>query len=219
MPLALFDLDNTLLAGDSDYAWGEFLVREKKVDADHYARMNTQFYEDYQLGKLDIFEYLRFALAPLAALEPQELLELHDKFMAEVVSQMWLPAAEALVENHRRAGDRLVVISATNRFIVEPICQRFGIGEVIATELEQKDGRYTGNVAGVPSYQQGKVTRLQGWLEANGETLEGSSFYSDSINDLPLLAEVDKAVAVNPDDLLSAEASKRGWPILDLRGA
>ena len=219
MPLALFDLDNTLLAGDSDYAWGEFLVQQKKVDPDHYARMNEQFYEDYQQGKLDIFEYLRFALAPLAALEPQELLELQRKFMDEVVSKMWLPAAEALVEQHRVAGDQLMVISATNRFIVEPICQRFGISEIIATEPEQKDGRYTGGVAGVPSYQQGKVTRLQQWLEEKGETLEGSYFYSDSINDLPLLKVVDHAVAVNPDALLLAEAKQRAWPVLDLRSA
>ncbi|MEZ0121573.1 MAG: HAD family hydrolase [Candidatus Reddybacter sp.] len=217
MPLALFDLDNTLLAGDSDYAWGEFLVDEKKVDPDHYARMNEQFYEDYQLGKLDIFEYLRFALAPLAALEPQELVELHRKFMNEVISKMWLPAAEALVEQHRAAGDRLMVISATNRFIVEPICHRFGIKEIIATEPEQIDGRFTGQVAGVPSYQQGKVTRLQNWLAENDETLAGSSFYSDSINDLPLLEVVAKPVAVNPDKLLLAEASQRDWPVLDLR--
>ncbi|MBQ0719702.1 MAG: HAD family hydrolase [Gammaproteobacteria bacterium] len=219
MPLALFDLDNTLLAGDSDYAWGEFLVHENKVDPDHYARMNEQFYEDYQLGKLDIFEYLRFALAPLAALEPLELVALHRKFMDEVVSKMWLPAAEVLVEKHRAAGDRLMVISATNRFIVEPICHRFGISEIIATEPEQIDGRYTGRVVGVPSYQQGKVTRLQQWLEASGETLAGSSFYSDSINDLPLLKVVARAVAVNPDELLLAEANKRAWPVLDLRSA
>lgn len=219
MPLALFDLDNTLLAGDSDYAWGEFLVHENKVDPDHYARMNEQFYEDYQQGKLDIFEYLRFALAPLAALESQELVELHQKFMNEVVSKMWLPAAEALVEKHRAAGDQLMVISATNRFIVEPICHRFGISEIIATEPEQQDGRYTGRVAGVPSYQQGKVTRLQQWLDERGETLEGSYFYSDSINDLPLLKVVDQAIVVNPDALLLAEATQRGWPVLDLRSA
>ncbi len=217
MPLALFDLDNTLLAGDSDYAWGEFLVHENKVDPDHYARMNEQFYEDYQQGKLDIYEYLRFALAPLAALEPQELVDLHHKFMNQVVSKMWLPAAEALVEKHRVAGDQLMVISATNRFIVEPICHRFGISEIIATEPEQLEGRYTGRVTGVPSYQQGKVTRLQRWLEEKGESLEGSHFYSDSINDLPLLQVVDQAVAVNPDELLLAEAVQRGWPVLDLR--
>ncbi len=219
MPLALFDLDNTLLAGDSDYAWGEFLVHENKVDPDHYAQMNTRFYEDYQQGKLDIHQYLRFALAPLAALEPQELVELHRKFMDEVISKMWLPAAEALVEKHRAAGDQLMIITATNRFIVEPICHRFGISEVIATEPEQIEGRYTGQVAGVPSYQQGKVTRLQSWLEEKGETLVGSCFYSDSINDLPLLKAVEKPVAVNPDKLLLAEARQRDWPVLDLRGA
>jgi len=217
MALALFDLDNTLLAGDSDYAWGEFLVNEKKVDPDHYARMNEQFYEDYQLGRLDILEYLRFALAPLAALEPEELVALHRQFMDQVVSKMWLPAAEALVEQHRAAGDHLMVISATNRFIVEPICKRFGISDVIATEPEQIAGRYTGRVAGVPSYQQGKVTRLQDWLAENDQTLAGSSFYSDSINDLPLLEVVEKPVAVNPDKLLLAEAKQRNWPVLDLR--
>ena len=218
MALALFDLDNTLLAGDSDYAWGEFLVHEKKVDPDHYARMNEQFYEDYQRGKLDIFAYLRFALAPLAALEPHELVALHGKFMTEVVSKMWLPAAQALVDKHRKAGDRLMIITATNRFVVEPICHRFGISDVIATEPEQIAGRYTGQVAGVPSYQQGKVTRLQSWLEENAETLAGSSFYSDSINDMPLLEAVEKPVVVNPDKLLLAEANQRNWPVLDLRG-
>lgn len=219
MPLALFDLDNTLIAGDSDYAWGEFLVTEKKVDPDHYARMNEQFYEDYKLGKLDIFEYLRFALAPLAALDPLELVVLHRKFMDEIVSQMWLPAAQVLVDEHREAGDQLVIISATNRFIIEPICHRFGITDIIATEPEQLNGRYTGNVAGVPSFKQGKVTRLQNWLESSGATLEGSCFYSDSINDLPLLQIVDKAVVVNPDELLLSEAKQRGWPVLDLRSA
>ncbi len=219
MPLALFDLDNTLLAGDSDYAWGEFLVHENKVDPDHYARMNEQFYADYQQGKLDIYEYLRFALAPLATLEPHELVDLHHKFMSQVVSKMWLPAAETLVEKHRAAGDQLMVISATNRFIVEPICHRFGISQIIATEPEQLDGRYTGRVTGVPSYQQGKVTRLQQWLDEKGGSLEGSYFYSDSINDLPLLQVVDQAVAVNPDELLLAEAVQRGWPVLDLRSA
>ena len=219
MPLALFDLDNTLLAGDSDYAWGEFLVHEKRVDPDHYARMNEQFYDDYQQGQLDISEYLRFALAPLAALEPADLEALHQKFMSEVVSKMWLPAAQALVEKHRAAGDQLMIITATNRFIVEPICQRFGISAIIATEPERKEGRYTGNVVGVPSYQQGKVTRLQYWLDEHNETLAGSSFYSDSINDLPLLSAVEKPVVVNPDPLLLAEAKQRGWPVLDLRSA
>ena len=217
MALAIFDLDNTLIAGDSDYAWGEFLVKQGKVDAQHYAQKNRQFYEEYQAGTLDIFDYLRFALKPLAEIAPDELQVLQKQFVVEVLKTMWLPAAEALIARHRAEGDQLMVISATNRFVVEPICQHLGINCVIATEPEQVAGRYTGNVAGVPSYQEGKVIRLQAWLKNNNANLQGSTFYSDSINDLPLLALVDTAVAVNPDEKLLAEAERRGWQVLNLR--
>ena len=217
MALAIFDLDNTLIAGDSDHGWGEFLVANDKVDANHYQRMNDQFYVDYEAGCLDILAYLEFSLAPLAATSMEELAVLHLKFMQQIISPLRLPKAEALIEQHRQAGDRLLVITSTNRFIVEPICQALGIDELLATDPEIIDGRYTGKIVGTPTYQEGKVERLKLWLSENNETLEGSYFYSDSINDLPLLLEVDKPVAVDPDDSLSAEAASRGWDIISLR--
>ena len=217
MALAIFDLDNTLIAGDSDHGWGEFLVANDKVDANHYQRMNDQFYVDYEAGCLDILAYLEFSLAPLAATSMEELAVLHLKFMQQIISPLRLPKAEALIEQHRQAGDRLLVITSTNRFIVEPICQALGIDELLATDPEIIDGRYTGKIVGTPTYQEGKVERLKLWLSENNETLEGSYFYSDSINDLPLLLEVDKPVAVDPDDALSAEATSRGWDIISLR--
>ena len=217
MALAIFDLDNTLIAGDSDHGWGEFLVANDKVDANHYQRMNDQFYVDYEAGCLDILAYLEFSLAPLAAISMEELAALHLKFMQQIISPLRLPKAEALIEQHRQAGDRLLVITSTNRFIVEPICQALGIDELLATDPEIIDGRYTGKIVGTPTYQEGKVERLKLWLSENNETLAGSYFYSDSINDLPLLLEVDKPVAVDPDDALSAEATSRGWDIISLR--
>jgi HAD superfamily hydrolase (TIGR01490 family) len=218
MPLALFDLDNTLIAGDSDHAWGEFLVRMGRVDAAEHQRRNDAFFQDYQAGRLDINAYLRFALAPLATMTTGELAHLHRQFMSEVISAWWLPRAAAVITRHRSAGDRLVVITSTNRFVVEPICAHLGITDLIATELEQIDGRYTGNILGEPSYRDGKVIRLQQWLENRDQSLAGSYFYSDSINDLPLLQHVDNPVAVDPDPQLRAVATAEGWPIISLRG-
>lgn len=217
MALAIFDLDNTLIAGDSDHGWGEFLARHGKVDAADYRAMNEKFYSDYQQGCLDIHEYLAFALQPLAALPREELAALHRAFMAEVIEPLWLPRAVQLVQHHRGRGDRLMVITSTNRFIAEPICHKLGIRELLATELVVVDGRYTGAVDGVPTYREGKVTRLRAWLDAEGESLAGSYFYSDSLNDLPLLEVVDHPVAVDPDQRLSAVAAERGWPVISLR--
>ncbi len=221
MPLALFDLDNTLIAGDSDYAWGQFLVAAGKVDRAAYTRANQQFFSDYQAGKLDIGEYLRFALAPLARLDPQELAALHAQFMREVISAMWLPRAEALLDRHRDAGDELLIITSTNRFVVEPICRQLGVEAVIATEPEMRNGRFTGAVVGRPSFGEGKVVRLQQWLSARAERAEnpllGSFFYSDSINDLPLLQAVDNPVAVDPDAALREIAMGKRWPVISLR--
>ncbi|MDB9953918.1 HAD-IB family hydrolase [Porticoccaceae bacterium] len=217
MALAIFDLDNTLIAGDSDHGWGEFLVANDKVDVNHYQKMNDQFYADYEAGCLDILAYLEFSLAPLAATSMEELAALHLRFMQQIISPLRLPKAEALIEQHRQAGDRLLVITSTNHFIVEPICQALGIDELLATDPEIIDGRYTGKIVGTPTYQEGKVERLKLWLSENNESLAGSYFYSDSINDLPLLLEVDKPVAVDPDDALSAEAASRGWDIISLR--
>ncbi|HAD10138.1 MAG TPA: HAD-IB family hydrolase [Porticoccaceae bacterium] len=217
MSLALFDLDNTLIAGDSDYEWGKWLVHQNKVDAHHYQCMNEHFYQQYQAGELDIFAYLEFALAPLASIDPAELQALQTDFMAEIIQPMWLPRAEQLLSRHRQQGDNLVIISATNRFIVEPICRKLGVREIIATEPEMCDGRYTGKVRGIPSYREGKVERLEAWLVGRPDTLEGSYFYSDSLNDLALLQTVDHPVAVDPDPQLKAEAEACGWPIISLR--
>ena len=194
MALALFDLDNTLLAGDSDYLWGGFLAREGLVDGEAYERENLRYYRAYQAGELDIHEFLRFALRPLAAHDP------------------------ALLERHRTAGDRLAIITATNRFVTGPIAELLGIDDLLATEPQRVDGRYTGEPEGVPCFREGKVTRLNAWLKAKGLDLTGSWFYSDSLNDLPLLEAVDHPVAVDPDETLAATAAERGWPVISLRG-
>ncbi|MFY9333916.1 MAG: HAD family hydrolase [Porticoccaceae bacterium] len=219
MALAIFDLDNTLIAGDSDHSWGQFLVSEKRVDAEQFEQINDRFYADYVAGNLDIFAYLAFSLLPLTEIPAPELEQLHRKFMQTVITPLQLPKAHALLQKHRDAGDRLLIISATNRFVIEPICQSLGVTELLASEPEKVNGRYTGKVFGTPTYQQGKVIRLQEWLAAEKESLEGSWFYSDSINDLPLLLEVDNPVAVDPCEKLKREATERQWPIISLRNS
>lgn len=217
MALAIFDLDDTLIAGDSDYAWGEFLVRQGKVDGAHYRQMNEQFFADYKRGALDIRDYLAFALKPLAELCREELSALHRQFMAEVIQPMWLPQAVALLQHHRRLGDYLLVITSTNRFVVEPICAKLGVDDFLATNLVVRDGRYTGEVDGEPSYREGKVRRLNAWLAEHRMNLAGSYCYSDSINDLPLLEAVQTPVAVDADAALTAVAKERGWQAISLR--
>ena len=217
MALAIFDLDNTLIAGDSDHGWGEFLVAHNAVDPAAYKEQNDQFYRDYEAGNLDMHAYLEFSLQPLTQHSPQVLRELHDDFMTDVIQPMMLPKAVELLNKHRQAGDFLLVITSTNRFIVEPICQQLGVDDLLATEPEIIDGKYTGKISGIPSFQEGKITRLHQWLDDKDISLEGSYFYSDSINDLPLLLEVDKPVVVDPDDALRAEAQQRGWEVISLR--
>ena len=217
MPLAIFDLDNTLLAGDSDYLWGVFLAERGIVDPDHYERENERFYREYKEGRLDIYEFLRFSLAPLARHSPADLARWRAAFLAEKIEPIILPKARELVGRHRAAGDLLLIITATNSFVTAPIAARLGIPHLIATEPALRDGRYTGEVDGVPSFREGKVLRLEQWLEAQGATLAGSSFYSDSHNDIPLLERVDHPVAVDPDPALADLAAVRGWRILSLR--
>lgn len=217
MPLAIFDLDNTLLAGDSDHAWGEFACDHGLVDAEGYRERNDAFYQDYLAGRLDIDAYVRHALAPIAD-QPAELLaRWHARFMRERVEPMLQPGGFELVERHRLAGDTLLIITATNRFITGPIAQRYGIDTLLACEGEMRDGRYTGAPTGIPTYAEGKVRRLEQWLTETGETLAGSYFYSDSHNDIPLLEAVDHAIAVDPDPRLAEHAKARGWDVISLR--
>ena len=189
----MFDLDNTLIAGDSDYSWGEFLTTKKLVDPVHFKRKNDQFYSDYQKGNLDILAYLEFSLAPLVNLTRSDLDGLHKEFMENVIHPMWLPKAE------------------------EPICKKLGIKHLIATELEESNKKFTGKVSGIPSFGEGKVSRLVDWLDTSDFSLENSTFYSDSINDLPLLQLVDFPVAVDPCPKLRKVAISLGWKIISLR--
>lgn len=217
MSLAIFDLDNTLIAGDSDHAWGEFLCEKGIVDSEEYSRANDYFYEQYKNGGLDIYEFLEFALRPLAKLPRNELDALHQQFMLEKVEPMMLPKAAELLNNHRERGDYLLIITATNRFVTGPIAAHLGVDEIIATDPEEVDGQFTGKVSGTPCFQSGKVTRLNNWLEANPHDLSESYFYSDSHNDLPLLEQVGHPIAVNPDEKLETLANDKLWPVLDLR--
>ena len=217
MALAIFDLDNTLIAGDSDHAWGEFLVEKQLVDGEEHKQMNDRFYADYLEGTLDIFEYLNFSLAPLA-LHPKPFLhDLREEFLAKKIRPLILEKGEQLIEQHRQQGDTILIITATNRFVTEPIARALQVEHLIAAEVEENETGYTGKPTGVPSYKEGKITRLEDWMQAHNETLEDSCFYSDSHNDLPLLKRVDNPVAVDPDDTLKAFSLERGWPIISLR--
>ena len=217
MTLAIFDLDNTLIGGDSDYLWGCFVCEQGLVDGDQFAARNEQFYADYQAGKLDIRAYLRFALSPLVGQSPETLAAWHREFMASKIEPILLPKAAALIESHRERGHELLIVTATNHFITRPIADVLGIAELLACEAEMLDGRYTGEPTGVPSYHEGKVTRLRAWLADRDTTLAGAYFYSDSHNDLPLLKLVDHPVAVDPDPTLLAHAEAAGWPVISLR--
>lgn len=217
MSLAIFDLDNTLLGDDSDYLWGQFLVEQQLVDREYYERENRRFYEEYKDGTLDILEFLAFSLEPLTRLDSSRLQALHEQFMQEKINPVILPKAKDLLNTHRSRGDTLLIITATNRFITEPIANTLGIENLIATEPEIIDGKYTGRVSGTPCFREGKVTRLKDWLTENQENLASSWFYSDSHNDLPLLEMVTQPVAVDPDETLSQHAQSKGWPIISLR--
>lgn len=217
MSLAIFDLDNTLIADDSDYLWGQFLVDQGIVDKHHYENANDKFYQDYKQGTLDIVEFLNFSLRPLAENDPQQLLQWRKTFIQETIKPLLLKPAQELVNKHKAKGDTLLVITATNRFVTEPIVNLYGIENLLATNPEMIEGRYTGAISGVPCFQQGKVTQLQQWLKAVGENLTDSWFYSDSHNDLPLLNLVENPVAVDPDEQLKIHAIKAAWPIISLR--
>ena len=215
--LALFDLDNTLLAGDSDHAWGDFLVARGVVDGKHYKATNDQFYREYQAGRLDIRAYLEFSLKVLSDHPKATLDAWHRDFMRTVVEPMILPQAEALIAQHRKIGDFLLIVTATNDFVTRPIAERLRVDDLLATTAEFVDGRYTGKLSGTPCFREGKVTRLNEWLAKTGHTLEHSVFYSDSHNDLPLLELVDYPMAVDPDEELKRVALERNWAVRTLR--
>ena len=220
MNLTLFDLDNTLLNGDSDFEWAQFLIEQGVLDRELFEAKNLFFYEQYKAGTLDIHEFLDFQLKPLSR-HPRELLNgWHDKFMRQKVRGMITEPARELVSRHRAAGDMCVIITATNSFVTAPIAQEFGVTHLIATEPEQKDGEFTGRVSGIPSFREGKITRLNSWMVQHGwswSSFGDSWFYSDSLNDLPLLAKVTNPVAVDPDAILRAHATQQSWPIISLR--
>jgi HAD superfamily hydrolase (TIGR01490 family) len=218
--LALFDLDNTLLAGDSDYAWAQFLIARGVLDRERYEARNDEFFRQYQAGTLDIREFLDFQLAPLARRPRAELDAWHRDFMRGHILPMILPKARALVARHRDAGDVCAILTSTNAFITAPIARELGVAHLLATELELCDEGYSGRPAGIPCFREGKIERLDQWLGSRGETLASygaSWFYSDSLNDLPLLERVSNPVAVDPDDTLRAEAARRGWPVISLK--
>jgi len=215
--LAIFDLDNTLIAGDSDHSWGEFLVQKNLVDAAVYAEANDRFYQQYKAATLDIQEYLAFSLAPLTRYTLDELAAFHQEFMSDYVKPMMLPKAKTLLQQHRDQGDYLLIITATNSFVTHPIAAYLGVDDILASDAEIRDGRYTGKGTGTPCFQGGKVIRLQEWLKMKGFSLDDAYFYSDSINDLPLLEQVPNPVAVDADERLSKTAQERGWQMLSLR--
>ncbi len=217
MALALFDLDGTLLAGDSDYEWGRYLVSIGKVEADFYQQRNEYFYNEYLAGKLDEREFLNFALKPLARNSYEELCRWREAFIQRRIKPLVKTKAHDLIDRHRGGGDELVIVTATNRFITEPIKELFNIDALIATEPAMQDGRFTGEAEGIPCFSHGKVARVEQWLETTPYTFKGSYFYSDSCNDIPLLERVDYPVAVDADASLTAHAVNHKWQRISLK--
>jgi len=214
--LAIFDLDNTLLRGDSDYLWGMYLIDKGAVDEESHQRENERFYQEYIKGQMDIMSFLRFQLAPLARIPLSELLQMREDYIENFIKPIITEQALELVDKHRQQGDVLLIITATNDFVTRPIADLFGIDDLIATNAELKNNQYTGAVSGTPCFQKGKISRLREWLDETGHDMKGSWFYSDSHNDLPLLQEVDNPVAVNPDPTLAEYAQRAGWKVLTL---
>jgi len=218
MPLAIFDLDHTLLNGDSDHAWGDFLVKKNLVDGEAYKLANEKFYDQYKQGTLDIYKYAEFSFQPLTEHSKEKLAELHAEFMKDVISPMIGDKAKSLVNHHRQQDHVLLVITATNSFIARPIVDAFGIKHLLATEPKIAGGRYVNSIEGTPCFKEGKVKRLQEWLDQENVNLDGSYFYSDSHNDCPLMEQVANAIAVDPDEQLKKIAKQKGWKIISLLG-
>ena len=220
MKLALFDLDNTLLSGDSDFEWAQFLIARGVLDREVHEAENLKFYEQYKDGTLDIHAFLDFQLAPLARHPRAELDAWHVQFMAERILPMIGAKARQLVQRHAVEGALMAIVSATNSFVTAPICREFGIPHLVATIPAELGGQFTGKVEGIPSFKEGKIVRVESWLNSLGHdwrSFSSSHFYSDSHNDLPLLRKVSHPVAVDPDDTLRATALAAGWPVISLR--
>ncbi len=220
MNLVLFDLDGTLLSGDSDFEWGQFLIAKGILDPELHAAQNAVFYQQYQEGKLNIDEFLAFQLAPLSRHSRAELDAWHREYLQHHILPIISPKARELVSTHLDQGDLCAVVTATNSFVTGPIVREFGIPHLIATIPAFEDGRFTGKARGLPAFREGKVARVDAWLESLGlywGSFEESRFYSDSHNDLALLSRVDRPVAVNPDKVLRAQAQEKGWEIISLR--
>lgn len=218
MSLAIFDLDNTLLAGDSDYEWGRFLCDCGAVEAATFESENQRFYAQYLAGTLDIYEFARFAYKPLADHSLTQLQRWREQFIEARIQPLILAKGRALIGRHRAQGDLPIIVTSTNHFISEPIAVALDVEFLLASEPEFIEGRYTGELTGIPCFQAGKITRLQAWLEETGRDLDGSWFYSDSRNDIPLLEAVAHPVAVDADEILTRYARERGWPLISLRG-
>jgi HAD superfamily hydrolase (TIGR01490 family) len=217
LKLAIFDLDNTLLGGDSDYLWGQFMCKHGIVERAVFEQENRKFYQQYQDGSLDIHAFLAFQLRPLAQYDTAFLSAQHAEYLRDTIRPIMLPKAHALLQEHRAMGHTLLIMTSTNRFITAPIATAFGVENLLATDPEFIDGRFTGRVEGVPCFREGKVTRLEDWLKRNGLDMRESWFYSDSHNDLPLLEKVTHPVAVDPDETLARHARASRWPIISLR--
>ena len=218
MPLAIFDLDNTLIGGDSDYLWGEFLCDQGIIsDRDSFQKMNDYFYQQYEIGKLDIYAWAEFSFKVLTEYSLDELNKLRQDFIDTKIKPIFLEKAQDCIDTHKKNGDPVLVITASNTFITKPIVEMYGIEHLLATEPEFKSGRFTGKVSGVPCYQSGKIDNLMPWLEQHNASLNGSYFYSDSHNDLPLLELVDNPIAVNSDKVLTSVAEEKGWQVFNWR--
>jgi HAD superfamily hydrolase (TIGR01490 family) len=220
MELALFDLDHTLLTGDSDFEWTQFLVEKGLLDAEAHAGPAREFLRQYTQGTLDIVAFLDFQLAPLALFPRGDLDDLHEEFMAARVDALIAPGARALLERHVSQGDLVAIVTATNSFVTGPIARELGVAHLIATIAAQSEGRFTGKPRGTPAFRAGKIERVEAWLESMGlwwKSFDASWFYSDSLNDLPLLSVVTNPVAVDPDETLRSHAESRGWPVISLR--
>ena len=216
MTLAIFDLDHTLITGDSDYLWGEYMVENNIVNEQEFRSRNEIYYQDYQQGTLNNEQYLEFALKPLTQHSIEELYAWRADYVETWIKPIIAPGARELLDNHRNQNHELLIISATHLFVTAPIAQLLGVPTVLSIEPEIIDNRYTGRYLGTPTYQQGKVTALHEWLAKSVQRMDGSYFYSDSINDLALLEKVDHPITVHPDEQLEAIAEERGWPIINL---